>query len=149
MQPLVSTRRTSRSSYRSTENMSSPLIACPTWWSRIEIDSKESSQGISFFFWKLEMWSRADMRLRSSFEDRWGQASLQGNGPSWKDVTGPVEADAGIGDRVNMGYQSLNRNPSGRGTGGCGPTQVCAAAGKIADMGTRRWNETPLKFEQL
>ena len=68
-----------------------------------------------------------------------------------KDVTGLVEADAGIGDRVNMGYQNSNVT-YGRGIGVVTNTGMYTEVGKIADMlANADETETPLKqsLEQL
>ena len=66
-------------------------------------------------------------------------------------MTGLVEADAGIGDRVNMGYQNSNVT-YGRGIGVVTNTGMYTEVGKIADMlANADETETPLKqsLEQL
>ena len=61
----------------------------------------------------------ADMRLFEAASLKIEEAALTGESvPVEKDVTGLVEADAGIGDRVNMAFQNSNVT-YGRGLGCC------------------------------
>ena len=80
------------------------------------------------------------------------EAALTGESvPVEKDVTETVEAEAGIGDRVNMGYQNSNVT-YGRGTGVVTNTGMYTEVGKIADMlANADESQTPLKqsLEQL
>ena len=80
------------------------------------------------------------------------EAALTGESvPVEKDITQVVEADAGIGDRVNMGYQNSNVT-YGRGIGVVTNTGMYTEVGKIADMlANADETETPLKqsLEQL
>ncbi|MGO3134427.1 MAG: cation-translocating P-type ATPase, partial [Streptococcus thermophilus] len=71
--------------------------------------------------------------------------------PVEKDITETVEAEAGIGDRVNMCYQNSNVT-YGRGTGVVTNTGMYTEVGKIADMlANADESQTPLKqsLEQL
>ena len=80
------------------------------------------------------------------------EAALTGESvPVEKDITETVEAEAGIGDRVNMGYQNSNVT-YGRGTGVVTNTGMYTEVGKIADMlANADESQTPLKqsLEQL
>ena len=80
------------------------------------------------------------------------EAALTGESvPVEKDITETVAADAGIGDRVNMGYQNSNVT-YGRGTGVVTNTGMYTEVGKIADMlANADESQTPLKqsLEQL
>ena len=76
----------------------------------------------------------ADMRLLEAASLKIEEAALTGESvPVEKDVTETVEAEAGIGDRVNMGYQNSNVT-YGRGTGVVTNTGMYTEVGKIADM---------------
>ena len=80
------------------------------------------------------------------------EAALTGESvPVEKDITETVEAEAGIGDRVNMCYQNSNVT-YGRGTGVVTNTGMYTEVGKIADMlANADESQTPLKqsLEQL
>ena len=94
----------------------------------------------------------ADMRLLEAASLKIEEAALTGESvPVEKDVTETVEAEAGIGDRVNMGYQNSNVT-YGRGTGVVTNTGMYTEVGKIADMlANADESQTPLKqsLEQL
>ena len=92
------------------------------------------------------------MRLLEAASLKIEEAALTGESvPVEKDVTETVEAEAGIGDRVNMGYQNSNVT-YGRGTGVVTNTGMYTEVGKIADMlANADESQTPLKqsLEQL
>ena len=94
----------------------------------------------------------ADMRLLEAASLKIEEAALTGESvPVEKDVTETVDAEAGIGDRVNMGYQNSNVT-YGRGTGVVTNTGMYTEVGKIADMlANADESQTPLKqsLEQL
>ena len=94
----------------------------------------------------------ADMRLLEAASLKIEEAALTGESvPVEKDITETVAADAGIGDRVNMGYQNSNVT-YGRGTGVVTNTGMYTEVGKIADMlANADESQTPLKqsLEQL
>jgi Ca2+-transporting ATPase len=94
----------------------------------------------------------ADMRLIEAASLKIEEAALTGESvPVEKDITETVEAEAGIGDRVNMGYQNSNVT-YGRGTGVVTNTGMYTEVGKIADMlANADESQTPLKqsLEQL
>ena len=92
------------------------------------------------------------MRLLEAASLKIEEAALTGESvPVEKDITETVEAEAGIGDRVNMGYQNSNVT-YGRGTGVVTNTGMYTEVGKIADMlANADESQTPLKqsLEQL
>ena len=92
------------------------------------------------------------MRLLEAASLKIEEAALTGESvPVEKDVTETVDAEAGIGDRVNMGYQNSNVT-YGRGTGVVTNTGMYTEVGKIADMlANADESQTPLKqsLEQL
>ena len=133
------------------KNMSSPLARVRRDGHVIEIDSKELVPGDIVLLEAGDV-VPADMRLLEATSLKIEEAALTGESvPVEKDVTGLVEADAGIGDRVNMGYQNSNVT-YGRGTGVVTNTGMYTEVGKIADMlANADETETPLKqsLEQL
>ena len=92
------------------------------------------------------------MRLIEAASLKIEEAALTGESvPVEKDITETVEAEAGIGDRVNMCYQNSNVT-YGRGTGVVTNTGMYTEVGKIADMlANADESQTPLKqsLEQL
>lgn len=133
------------------KNMSSPLARVRRDGHVIEIDSKELVPGDIVLLEAGDV-VPADMRLFEAASLKIEEAALTGESvPVEKDVTSLVEADAGIGDRVNMGYQNSNVT-YGRGTGVVTNTGMYTEVGKIADMlANADETETPLKqsLEQL
>jgi len=133
------------------KNMSSPLARVRRDGHVIEIDSKELVPGDIVLLEAGDV-VPADMRLLEAASLKIEEAALTGESvPVEKDVTGLVESDAGIGDRVNMGYQNSNVT-YGRGTGVVTNTGMYTEVGKIADMlANADETETPLKqsLEQL
>ncbi len=98
------------------KNMSSPMARVRRDGHVIEIDSKELVPG-DIVFLKLEMWFLQICACLKQLLLKSKKQLLQGSRFQLKkDVTGLVEADAGIGDRVNMGYQNSNVT-YGRGIG--------------------------------
>ncbi len=133
------------------KNMSSPMARVRRDGHVIEIDSKELVPGDIVLLEAGDV-VPADMRLFEAVSLKIEEAALTGESvPVEKDVTGLVEADAGIGDRVNMGYQNSNVT-YGRGIGVVTNTGMYTEVGKIADMlANADETETPLKqsLEQL
>ena len=133
------------------KNMSSPLARVRRDGNVVEIDSRELVPGDIVL---LEAGDDvpADMRLLDAASLKIEEAALTGESvPVEKDVTETVEAEAGIGDRVNMGYQNSNVT-YGRGTGVVTNTGMYTEVGKIADMlANADESQTPLKqsLEQL
>lgn len=117
----------------------------------VEIDSRELVPGDIVLLEAGDV-VPADMRLLEAASLKIEEAALTGESvPVEKDVTETVEAEAGIGDRVNMGYQNSNVT-YGRGTGVVTNTGMYTEVGKIADMLTNAdESQTPLKqsLEQL
>lgn len=127
------------------KNMSSPMARVRRDGHVIEIDSKELVPGDIVLLEAGDV-VPADMRLFEAASLKIEEAALTGESvPVEKDVTGLVEADAGIGDRVNMAYQNSNVT-YGRGIGVVTNTGMYTEVGKIADMlANADETETPLK----
>jgi Ca2+-transporting ATPase len=132
-----------------------PSKTCLVLWLRdghvVEIDSRELVPGDIVLLEAGDV-VPADMRLLEAASLKIEEAALTGESvPVEKDVTETVEAEAGIGDRVNMGYQNSNVT-YGRGTGVVTNTGMYTEVGKIADMlANADESQTPLKqsLEQL
>ena len=133
------------------KNMSSPMARVRRDGPVVEIDSRELVPGDIVLLEAGDV-VPADMRLLEAASLKIEEAALTGESvPVEKDVTETVEAEAGIGDRVNMGYQNSNVT-YGRGTGVVTNTGMYTEVGKIADMlANADESQTPLKqsLEQL
>ena len=133
------------------KNMSSPLARVRRDGTVVEIDSRELVPGDIVLLEAGDV-VPADMRLLEAASLKIEEAALTGESvPVEKDITETVEAEAGIGDRVNMGYQNSNVT-YGRGTGVVTNTGMYTEVGKIADMlANADESQTPLKqsLEQL
>lgn len=133
------------------KNMSSPMARVRRDGHVVEIDSRELVPG-DIVLLEAGNVVPADMRLLEAASLKIEEAALTGESvPVEKDVTETVEAEAGIGDRVNMGYQNSNVT-YGRGTGVVTNTGMYTEVGKIADMlANADESQTPLKqsLEQL
>ena len=133
------------------KNMSSPLARVRRDGNVVEIDSRELVPGDIVLLEAGDV-VPADMRLLEAASLKIEEAALTGESvPVEKDVTETVEAEAGIGDRVNMGYQNSNVT-YGRGTGVVTNTGMYTEVGKIADkLANADESQTPLKqsLEQL
>lgn len=133
------------------KNMSSPLARVRRDGNIVEIDSRELVPGDIVLLEAGDV-VPADMRLLEAASLKIEEAALTGESvPVEKDITETVAPDAGIGDRVNMGYQNSNVT-YGRGTGVVTNTGMYTEVGKIADMlANADESQTPLKqsLEQL
>lgn len=133
------------------KNMSSPMARVRRDDNVVEIDSRELVPGDIVLLEAGDV-VPADMRLIEVASLKIEEAALTGESvPVEKDITETVEAEAGIGDRVNMGYQNSNVT-YGRGTGVVTNTGMYTEVGKIADMlANADESQTPLKqsLEQL
>ena len=133
------------------KNMSSPMARVRRDGNVVEIDSRELVPGDIVLLEAGDV-VPADMRLLEAASLKIEEAALTGESvPVEKDITETVAADAGIGDRVNMGYQNSNVT-YGRGTGVVTNTGMYTEVGKIADMlANADESQTPLKqsLEQL
>lgn len=133
------------------KNMSSPMARVRRDGHVVEIDSRELVPGDIVLLEAGDV-VPADMRLLEAASLKIEEAALTGESvPVEKDVTETVEAEAGIGDRVNMGHQNSNVT-YGRGTGVVTNTGMYTEVGKIADMlANADESQTPLKqsLEQL
>ncbi|OFP61756.1 cation-translocating P-type ATPase [Streptococcus sp. HMSC078H12] len=133
------------------KNMSSPMARVRRDGHVVEIDSRELVPGDIVLLEAGDV-VPADMRLLEAASLKIEEAALTGESvPVENDVTETVEAEAGIGDRVNMGYQNSNVT-YGRGTGVVTNTGMYTEVGKIADMlANADESQTPLKqsLEQL
>ena len=133
------------------KNMSSPMARVRRDGNVVEIDSRELVPGDIVLLEAGDV-VPADMRLLEAASLKIEEAALTGESvPVEKDITETVEAEAGIGDRVNMGYQNSNVT-YGRGTGVVTNTGMYTEVGKIADMlANADESQTPLKqsLEQL
>lgn len=133
------------------KNMSSPMARVRRDGNVVEIDSRELVSGDIVLLEAGDV-VPADMRLIEAASLKIEEAALTGESvPVEKDITETVEAEAGIGDRVNMCYQNSNVT-YGRGTGVVTNTGMYTEVGKIADMlANADESQTPLKqsLEQL
>ena len=133
------------------KNMSSPMARVRRDGNVVEIDSRELVPGDIVLLEAGDV-VPADMRLIEAASLKIEESALTGESvPVEKDITETVEAEAGIGDRVNMGYQNSNVT-YGRGTGVVTNTGMYTEVGKIADMlANADESQTPLKqsLEQL
>ncbi|QTA49009.1 cation-translocating P-type ATPase [Streptococcus thermophilus] len=133
------------------KNMSSPMTRVRRDGNVVEIDSRELVPGDIVLLEAGDV-VPADMRLIEAASLKIEEAALTGESvPVEKDITETVEAEAGIGDRVNMCYQNSNVT-YGRGTGVVTNTGMYTEVGKIADMlANADESQTPLKqsLEQL
>ena len=133
------------------KNMSSPMARVRRDGNVVEIDSRELVPGDIVLLEAGDV-VPADMRLIEAASLKIEESALTGESvPVEKDVTETVEAEAGIGDRVNMCYQNSNVT-YGRGTGVVTNTGMYTEVGKIADMlANADESQTPLKqsLEQL
>ena len=133
------------------KNMSSPMARVRRDGNVVEIDSRELVPGDIVLLEAGDV-VPADMRLIEAASLKIEEAALTGESvPVEKDITETVEAEAGIGDRVNMCYQNSNVT-YGRGTGVVTNTGMYTEVGKIADMlANADGSQTPLKqsLEQL
>ncbi|MFQ9291632.1 MAG: calcium-translocating P-type ATPase, PMCA-type [Streptococcus sp.] len=133
------------------KNMSSPLARVRRDGNVVEIDSRELVPGDIVLLEAGDV-VPADMRLLEAASLKIEESALTGESvPVEKDITETVEAEAGIGDRVNMCYQNSNVT-YGRGTGVVTNTGMYTEVGKIADMlANADESQTPLKqsLEQL
>lgn len=133
------------------KNMSSPMARVRRDGNVVEIDSRELVTGDIVLLEAGDV-VPADMRLIEAASLKIEESALTGESvPVEKDITETVEAEAGIGDRVNMCYQNSNVT-YGRGTGVVTNTGMYTEVGKIADMlANADESQTPLKqsLEQL
>ena len=133
------------------KNMSSPMARVRRDGNVVEIDSRELVPGDIVLLEAGDV-VPADMRLIEAASLKIEESALTGESvPVEKDITETVEAEAGIGDRVNMCYQNSNVT-YGRGTGVVTNTGMYTEVGKIADMlANADGSQTPLKqsLEQL
>ena len=127
------------------KNMSSPMARVRRDGNVVEIDSRELVPGDIVLLEAGDV-VPADMRLIEAASLKIEEAALTGESvPVEKDITETVEAEAGIGDRVNMCYQNSNVT-YGRGTGVVTNTGMYTEVGKIADMlANADESQTPLK----
>ncbi|VTS13111.1 cation-translocating P-type ATPase [Streptococcus pseudoporcinus] len=127
------------------KSMSSPLARIRRDGHVIEVDSKELVPGDIVLLEAGDV-VPADMRLLEANSLKIEEAALTGESvPVEKDITAQVAEDAGIGDRVNMGYQNSNVT-YGRGLGVVTNTGMYTEVGHIAGMlANADETDTPLK----
>lgn len=127
------------------KSMSSPLARVRRDGYVIEVDSKELVPGDIVLLEAGDV-VPADMRLLEVNSLKIEEAALTGESvPVEKDLSREVSADAGIGDRVNMGYQNSNVT-YGRGMGVVTNTGMYTEVGHIAGMlANADETDTPLK----
>lgn len=127
------------------KSMSSPLARIRRDGHIIEVDSKELVPGDIVLLEAGDV-VPADMRLLEANSLKIEEAALTGESvPVEKDITAQVAEDAGIGDRVNMGYQNSNVT-YGRGLGVVTNTGMYTEVGHIAGMlANADETDTPLK----
>ncbi|GAA0059890.1 UNVERIFIED_CONTAM: cation-translocating P-type ATPase [Streptococcus canis] len=127
------------------KSMSSPLARIRRDGHIIEVDSKELVPGDIVLLEAGDV-VPADMRLLEVNSLKIEEAALTGESvPVEKDLSTVVSEDAGIGDRVNMGYQNSNVT-YGRGMGVVTNTGMYTEVGHIAGMlANADETDTPLK----
>lgn len=127
------------------KSMSSPLARVRRDGHVIELDSKELVPGDIVLLEAGDV-VPADMRLLEANSLKIEEAALTGESvPVEKDLSVRVAEDAGIGDRVNMGYQNSNVT-YGRGMGVVTNTGMYTEVGHIAGMlANADETDTPLK----
>lgn len=127
------------------KNMSSPVARVRRNGHVIEVDSKELVPGDIVMLEAGDV-VPADMRLLEANSLKIEEAALTGESvPVDKDLTVTLEADAPIGDRVNMAYQNSNVT-YGRGSGVVTNTGMYTEVGHIAGMlANADESDTPLK----
>ncbi|MGG6839221.1 UNVERIFIED_CONTAM: cation-translocating P-type ATPase [Streptococcus canis] len=127
------------------KSMSSPLARIRRDGHVIEVDSKELVPGDIVLLEAGDV-VPADMRLLEVNSLKIEEAALTGESvPVEKDLSTAVSEDAGIGDRVNMGYQNSNVT-YGRGMGVVTNTGMYTEVGHIAGMlANADETDTPLK----
>ncbi|GFE43892.1 cation-translocating P-type ATPase [Streptococcus canis] len=127
------------------KSMSSPLARIRRDGHVIEVDSKELVPGDIVLLEAGDV-VPADMRLLEVNSLKIEEAALTGESvPVEKDLSTVVSEDAGIGDRVNMGYQNSNVT-YGRGMGVVTNTGMYTEVGHIAGMlANADETDTPLK----
>lgn len=128
------------------KSMSSPLARVRRDGHVIEVDSKELVPGDIVLLEAGDV-VPADMRLLEVNSLKIEEAALTGESvPVEKDLSREVSADAGIGDRVNMGYQNSNVT-YGRGMGVVTNTGMYTEVGHIAGM-LANADETDIPLKQ-
>lgn len=127
------------------KSMSSPLARVRRDGHVKEVDSKELVPGDVVLLEAGDV-VPADMRLLEANSLKIEEAALTGESvPVEKDLTVTLAEDAGIGDRVNMGYQNSNVT-YGRGLGVVTNTGMFTEVGHIASMlQNADESDTPLK----
>ena len=127
------------------KSMSSPLARVRRNGHVIEMDSKELVPGDIVLLEAGDV-VPADMRLIEANSLQIEEAALTGESvPVQKDLSVELTEDAGIGDRVNMGYQNSNVT-YGRGLGVITNTGMYTEVGHIAGMlANADETDTPLK----
>ena len=127
------------------KSMSSPIARVRRNGHVVEVDSKELVPGDIVLLEAGDV-VPADMRFLEANSLKIEEAALTGESvPVEKDLNATVVADAGIGDRVNMGYQNSNVT-YGRGTGVVTNTGMFTEVGHIAGMlANADETDTPLK----
>ncbi|AGM99099.1 cation-translocating P-type ATPase [Streptococcus iniae] len=127
------------------KSMSSPLARVRRNGHVIEMDSKELVPGDVVLLEAGDV-VPADMRLIEANSLQIEEAALTGESvPVQKDLSVELTEDAGIGDRVNMGYQNSNVT-YGRGLGVITNTGMYTEVGHIAGMlANADETDTPLK----
>ncbi len=127
------------------KSMSSPIARVRRNGHVVEVDSKELVPGDIVLLEAGDV-VPADMRFLEANSLKIEEAALTGESvPVEKDLNATVAADAGIGDRVNMGYQNSNVT-YGRGTGVVTNTGMFTEVGHIAGMlANADETDTPLK----
>lgn len=127
------------------KSMSSPVARVRRDGHVTEVDSKELVPGDVVMLEAGDV-VPADMRLLEAASLKIEEAALTGESvPVDKDLNVTLAEDAGLGDRVNMGYQNSNVT-YGRGIGVVTNTGMYTEVGHIASMlANAEETDTPLK----